>query len=82
MMLLKKCSSKLFEYEHEQPILAEITGYSAEFVNPRDNCEVFNPTDVIDAVKKLKKLNKSIKPRTKFIEKYDRKNNENVVGNI
>ena len=38
-----------------KPILAGITGYSAEFVKSEiNNCEVFNPTDVIDAVKKFK----------------------------
>lgn len=71
----KVLPSKLFEYAAmNKPILAGITGYSAEFVKSEiNNCEVFNPTDVIDAAKKFKKLNKSIKPRTKFIEKYDRK---------
>ena len=70
----KVLPSKLFEYAAmNKPILAGISGYSSEFVKLEINdCEVFLPTDVDDAIKKLEKLNYPIEHRTQFIEKYNR----------
>ena len=70
----KVLPSKLFEYgAMNKSILAGISGYSEEFVKSEiSDCAVFTPTDAEDAVKKFESLSYSIKPREKFIEKFDR----------
>lgn len=71
----KVLPSKLFEYgAMNKPILAGISGYSKKFVESEiSDCAVFSPTDLEDAVKKFESLSYSIKPREKFIKKFDRK---------
>ena len=72
----KVLPSKLFEYgAMNKPILAGISGYSEEFVKSEiSDCAVFSPTDPEDAIKKFESLSYSIKPRVKFIKKFDREN--------
>ena len=71
----KVLPSKLFEYAAmNKPILAGVSGYSADFIKSEiDNCEVFLPANSKDAIDKLNNLDLSIKRRSKFIEKFDRK---------
>lgn len=71
----KVLPSKLFEYAAmNKPILAGVSGYSADFIKSEiDDCEVFLPANSKDAIDKLNKLDLSIKRRSKFIEKFDRK---------
>jgi hypothetical protein len=72
----KVLPSKLFEYgAMNKPILAGISGYSEKFVKLEiSDCAVFSPTDSEDAIKKFESLGHSIKPRVKFIKKFDREN--------
>ncbi len=70
----KVLPSKLFEYgAMNKPILAGVSGYSSDFIKSEiDNCEVFLPADIEDAIDKFKRLNFSIEPRRRFIEKFNR----------
>lgn len=70
----KVLPSKLFEYgAMNKPILAGVSGYSSDFIKSEiNNCEVFLPADIEDAIDKFKRLNFSIEPRRRFIEKFDR----------
>jgi glycosyltransferase involved in cell wall biosynthesis len=72
---LKVLPSKLFEYAAmKKPILAGISGYSAEFaISEITDCHVFNPSNYKEAVKKIKNINLNINTRKTFIDKYSRK---------
>lgn len=78
----KVLPSKLFEYAaFSKPILAGLSGYSADFIDAEiSDCEVFIPCDIDDAVKKFKRLNLIVKPRRDFIEKYKRENIMNMMA--
>lgn len=70
----KVLPSKLFEYAAmKKPILAGISGYSADFAKSEiSDCAVFLPTDSEDAVRKFEGLNYSVEPREEFIKKFNR----------
>ena len=70
----KVLPSKLFEYAAmNKPILAGISGYSAEFAKSEiSDCAVFLPTDSEDAVGKFESLSYSVEPREKFIQQFNR----------
>lgn len=67
--------SKLFEYAATgKPIIAGVAGYCAEFVDSEiSNAEVFAPCDLESAMKAIDRLRHTASPRSKFIEKYNRK---------
>ena len=70
----KVLPSKLFEYAAmRKPIWAGISGYSAKFVKAEiDNCEVFLPGNITDAMEKFDVLEFHLEPRNKFILKFNR----------
>lgn len=71
---LKVLPSKLFEYASiNRPILAGISGYSAEFARHEiTDCSIFEPLNYKEAVTKIKSLNFDVSPRVSFIKKYSR----------
>ena len=70
----KVLPSKLFEYAAtDKPILAGISGYSAQFAKSEiENCSVFTPTDFQDGIDKLKVLELRSTHRVDFKNKYRR----------
>lgn len=71
----KVLPSKLFEYAAiNKPILAGVSGHCADFIRAEiDNCEVFEPANIEDAINKFDKLNFLTEQRSKFIEKFERR---------
>lgn len=72
----KVLPSKLFEYGATgKPIWAGVGGYAAEFVSKElSNAVVFNPGNVVEAMRVFDTLTLESIERTAFIEKYQRKN--------
>lgn len=70
----KVLPSKLFEYAAMgKPLLAGVAGYAARFVQDEiGNAAVFPPCDVEAAVRAFRSLELVDRPRTDFIERYDR----------
>lgn len=77
----KVLPSKLFEYAAmNKPIWAGLSGYSACFVEVEiENCAVFEPSNVEDALKKLRTLDLSLTARESFVEKFNR---TRIVGHM
>ena len=71
----KVLPSKLFEYAAiNKPILAGVSGHCADFIRAEiDNCEVFEPANIEDAINKFDNLNFLTERRSKFIEKFERR---------
>lgn len=71
----KVLPSKLFEYAAiNKPILAGVSGHCADFIRAEiDNCEIFEPANIEDAINKFNKLNFLTERRSKFIEKFERR---------
>ncbi|MBW8330539.1 MAG: glycosyltransferase family 4 protein [Prolixibacteraceae bacterium] len=77
--------SKIFEYAtFNKPIIAGVSGYANKFIKDNlDNYILFNPTDVNGFVSQLKLFRPGNMDRTKFIEKFARKNiMKNMAGSI
>lgn len=72
----KVLPSKIFEYAAVgKPILAGVSGYSAEFINQEvENAEVFYPSNLQQAVTSLTSLKLGQTNRDSFIKKYTRTN--------
>ena len=72
----KVLPSKIFEYAAMgKPILAGVSGYSAEFIHKEvDNAEVFYPSNHQQAITSLNNLKLSQTNRDNFINKYTRSN--------
>ncbi len=71
----KVLPSKLFEYAATgKPILAGVSGFSAKFIKDNiQNCEVFEPCNVEQALNALKRLHLSYQNRQEFIQRFQRK---------
>jgi hypothetical protein len=71
----KVLPSKLFEYGATgKPIWAGLHGHAAEFaIAELDNVAIFEPCNVEEAVTAFDKLAFQVTPRSKFLEKYDRR---------
>ncbi|WP_422134188.1 glycosyltransferase family 4 protein [Endozoicomonas sp. ALD040] len=71
----KVLPSKIFEYAASgKPILAGVSGYSADFLTMEvNNCAVFYPSDTQQAVEAFAGLKLTTTPRTTFTEKYARR---------
>lgn len=70
----KVLPSKIFEYAAMgKPILAGVSGYSADFINEEvDNAEVFHPNNAQESVSSLKALKLGQTNRGIFINKFNR----------
>lgn len=70
----KVLPSKIFEYAAVgKPILAGVSGYSADFINEEvDNAEVFHPNNAQESVSSLKALKLGQTNRGIFINKFNR----------
>lgn len=71
----KVLPSKLFEYAATgKPILAGVTGFSAQFIKEEiENAIVFEPCNADDASIALKSIKTELSDRSKFMKKYERK---------
>tara|TARA_B100000902_G_C27289169_1_gene906186 strand:- start:111 stop:1280 length:1170 start_codon:yes stop_codon:yes gene_type:complete len=78
----KVLPSKIFEYAATgKPILGGLKGFSQEFINNEiDNAQTFEPTEHIEAIKKLKKLKFKLTNRNKFIKNYNRSNQMKLMS--
>jgi glycosyltransferase involved in cell wall biosynthesis len=72
--LEKVLPSKIFEYAATgKPIVAGVSGYSAEFIRSEvSNAEVFTPGVVRDALAALRKVGAAHTDRSSFVAKYRR----------
>lgn len=72
----KVLPSKIFEYAAMgKPILAGVSGYSADFINEEvHNAEVFHPSNAQESVSSLKALKLGQTNRDTFINKFNRTN--------
>ncbi len=72
----KVLPSKIFEYAaFNKPILAGVSGFSAEFIKHNvTNSAVFYPCDIDGATQAIKSLSYESEYRVEFIEKYLREN--------
>ena len=70
----KVLPSKIFEYAATgKPILAGVNGFSKHFINKEIvNAICFEPCNIEDAIKSFGKLKLKNTPRKKFIKKYSR----------
>ena len=70
----KVLPSKIFEYAATgKPILAGVNGFSKYFINKEIvNAICFEPCNIEDAIKSFGKLKLKNTPRKKFIKKYSR----------
>lgn len=69
----KVLPSKLFEYAASgKPILAGVSGYSAEFLRTVPNVAVFPPCDVATGVDAVRSLKSELTDRAFFINSYRR----------
>lgn len=71
----KVIPSKLFEYAATgKPILAGVSGFAAKFIEGNiENCEVFEPCNVEQAVSAISKLQLTSQARQNFIKQFRRK---------
>ncbi|MCC5879161.1 MAG: glycosyltransferase family 4 protein [Idiomarina sp.] len=79
----KVLPSKIFEYAAlGKPIWAGVGGYAAEFLREKvDNCAVFAPGDVKEALSGLTELRLEEKPRDKFVAEFSRTRIMNAMAN-
>jgi len=77
----KVLPSKLFEYAAMgKPIWAGLSGFSSKFIESEiSNCQVFLPTNALDAITKLDNLNLDVIPRNDFNKRFSR---ENIMRNM
>lgn len=77
----KVLPSKIFEYAaFNKPILAGVSGFSAEFIKHNvTNAAVFYPCDVDGAAKALENLSYECEYRVEFVKNYLR---ENIMSNM